>query len=339
MHYNQVSMPTLSPMQRSHFVWISCVFIATAACGSSHAGSSAPDLASSTYAAPDAAPTLPGDVPTPTVQGYDQLVQAHAPVGYWTLQHAASTEPDQTAWGTVARYQGSSDWTVDVMPNGDRATRFNGFDQYLTIPSQPRYSIPTTGQLTWEVWLKPATLNFAHSDGGLVDYLGKCETYGPTCEWEGRLYNQKSSANRPSRFSGYVFNPNAGLGSGANWQPAANTIQAGQWYHVVTTYQILRQRPDCEGPEIGTIDIWVNGIKWDSTRHGQTGCISQFHVAPQALSSPVNVGRMSANSHFEGAIGKFAIYDRTLDEAEIREHYTAMTGRLPTGHCDDTCSF
>ncbi|HET9930781.1 MAG TPA: LamG-like jellyroll fold domain-containing protein, partial [Polyangiaceae bacterium] len=275
---------------------------------------------------------------TPT--SYDELVLCDSPVGYWAMSQASGSEPDLSGRGNVGSYRGGSAGTT-TLPNGDRAAVFNGSNQFLTIPSLPAYSIPTTGSLTWEAWLKASVLQFPHDSGGYVDWLGKCASYSPTCEWEGRLYNTDNSESRCNRFSAYVFNPSAGLGSGADFQPQCGLIQAGNWYHVVGEYTLLSAPASCENTSKypGSIDIWVNGVKWNQSRHGQTGCMSQYQVVPKANSSPINVGTMAEDAWFQGAIAKLAIYDHLLSEAQIKARYRAMTAREPTGSCANDCSF
>jgi hypothetical protein len=138
-----------------------------------------------------------------------------------------------------------------------------------------------------------------------------------------------------------VFNPSAGLGSAADWQPSTGLITAGAWYHVVGEYTTLAQPADCTGTTAypGSIDIWVNGVKWDHGSHGQTGCMSQYNVVPKANTSPLDIGTMTKESFFQGAIGKVAIYDHLLSQAQITSHYQIMTGKMPSGSCANTCSF
>jgi hypothetical protein len=141
--------------------------------------------------------------------------------------------------------------------------------------------------------------------------------------------------------SAYVFNPDAGLGSGAYWQGACGIIEAGTFYHVVGEYSTETQPAGCQntGQYPGSIEIWVNGVKWNQATHGQTGCFSQYEIVPEAKDSAVNIGTMAEDSFFLGAIGKFAIYDELLTQAQITSHYRAMTGEDPTGSCQSSCSF
>jgi hypothetical protein len=47
-------------------------------------------------------------------------------------------------------------------------------------------------------------------------------------------------------------------------------------------------------------------------------------------------------SWFQGAVGKVAIYDKLLTQQQITNHYQTMTGKQPTGNCNQpqgTCTF
>jgi concanavalin A-like lectin/glucanase superfamily protein len=271
---------------------------------------------------------------------YDQVVLTDGPVGFWDISAAGTDEPDLTGNGNDGTYINGLPRIV-VMPNGDVAADFNGSNQYLNVPSDPggAFSIPTTGTLTWEAWIRPDVLDFPNENKGYVSYLGKCDSYNPTCEWEARMYGL--STDRPNRLSAYAFNPSAGLGSGAFWQPVSNLFQPSEWLHVVGEYTILSQPDVCQNASMypGSIDIWVNGVEWNQSTHGQTGCMSQYNVIPQANTSALNIGTMARDSWFQGAIAKVAIYNYPLTQDQITAHYTAMTGLTPTGSCGSTCTF
>jgi len=308
----------------------------------SSAGSSGSALNDAGSAGQDEAAGASGDR---GMSEYDQAVLADRPVGFWAMNRAPMNEPDLTGNGHEGTYRGKGTPPSAELPNGDRGAAFDGVEQYLSVPSSAAFSIPTTGTLTWEAWLRPDVLQFAHDDGvsGYVDWLGKCENYSPTCEWEARMYSTKTneSPNRPNRLSAYVFNPGAGLGSAADWQPSDGLIMAGAWYHVVGSYTTLSQPADCQNTAAapGSIDIWVDGVKWRHASHGQTGCMSQYNVVPKSNGSAVNIATMAKESFFRGAIAKVAIYDHALDQAQIAKHYLLLTGKQPTGSCAATCSF
>src|SRR5437762_14360286 len=98
--------------------------------------------------------------------------------------------------------------------------------------------------------------------------------------------------DRSNRMSAYIFNPTAGEGSGADWQPSSGVIQAGQWLHIVGEYTTLSQPSSCGTPS-GSINIWINGVEWNQADHAPTGCMSQENVTPQANGSHLNVGTMA----------------------------------------------
>jgi len=271
---------------------------------------------------------------------YDQTILADGPVAYWAMNKFSGSEPDLTGNNHTGTYHSGTAMSA-TMPNGDKAADFNGSSQYVSVPSSGAFSIPTTHNLTWEAWIRPDVLQFPNDSGGYVDWMGKCQDYGPTCEWEARMYSTTNSENRCNRMSAYVFNPTAGLGSAADWQPTCGLIQAGTWYHIVGEYTTVSQPSDCQNATMypGMIDIWVNGVRWAHSSHGQTGCMSQYNVIPAANNSPLNIGTMAMDAWFPGAIGKVAIYDKLLTSAQVTAHYRAMSGAAPTGSCGNSCSF
>lgn len=284
---------------------------------------------------------------TDSGSAYNGTVLADDPVAFWGMTAAGSTETDLSGNGRTGSYVNGTP-TTSTMPNGDAVVVFNGSNQYLTVASNASLSIPTTHSLTWEAWIRPDTLDFPHNLNGYVDFMGKCEQYSPTCEWEARMYDNSLdiTADRCNRLSAYAFNPTADKGAGAFWQqatPACSLLVRGNWYHVVGEYTTLSQPADClnTGTYPGSIDIWVNGIKWDQAVHGQTGCMSQYQIIPTANGSSFRIGTMAGDSWFEGAIGKVAIYNYLLTPSQISAHYQAMTGQAPPsqGCCTDTCSF
>ena len=272
--------------------------------------------------------------------GYDQAILCENPVAYLAMNKITGSEPDLTGNNHTGTYQGGNA-TSTTAPNGDTAADFNGASQYLTIPSSAAFSIPTTGNLTWEAWIKPDVLQFPNDSDGYVDWMGKCADYSPTCEWEARMYSTTNSESRCNRISAYVFNSSAGLGSAADWQPTCGLIQAGKWYHVVGEYTTKSAPSDCANTSSypGSIEIWVNGVQWNHASHGDTGCMSQYNVVPKANTSPVNIGTMAGDAWFPGSVAKVAIYDRLLTATQITNHYKLMTGNTPTGTCANTCSF
>jgi hypothetical protein len=278
---------------------------------------------------------------------YDSEVLADTPVAYWRMSGGTS-EADLTPNNHTGTYLNGPLPTVQ-MPNGESVVKFSGtaqVPQYLSVPDHDAFSIPTTGELTWEVWIRPdPSLQFPYAN--YSDFIGKCQNYSPTCEWEGRMYNTtvQSEPDRCNRISAYVFNnqPLPGdqylFGSAADWQPVCGQMQPNRWYHVVGRYTTLNSQNCTDTSPPGSIDIWVNGVKWSRSAHHPTGCMSQYNVTPTASTSGVRIGTMANNElWFHGAIGKVAIYDKLLSETRIRAHYTKMSGLTSSGTCGDNCT-
>jgi len=257
------------------------------------------------------------------------------------MDSAGGSETDLTGDGHTGTYKGGTP-ALTTLPDAEPVVSFNGSSEYMTVPSSAALSIPTTGELTWEGWIRPSTLQFTKASDpegyGYVDWMGKCQEYSPSCEWESRMYSSVNSEERCNRLSAYVFNPSAGYGSGADFQPECNLYEAGQWLYVVGEYQTQSTPSACSSADPGTINIWVNGVEWDAAEHYATGCMSQYAIKPKAGNSPLDIGTMAMDTWFPGAVGKVAIYNYLLSQSQINGHFNAMTGATPSGHCADTCT-
>jgi hypothetical protein len=120
------------------------------------------------------------------------------------------------------------------------------------------------------------------------------------------MYSLVNPAGRPNRISDYHWNAGGGLGSGGYFQDPVTT---SQWIMVTDVIDMAA----------GTISIYKDGV-----RRGRVP-LSQFHVIPVATTSPFNVGTRNRSSWFKGAVGKVALYDHVLSDAQICAHYEAMT--------------
>lgn len=239
---------------------------------------------------------------------YDNAVLADHPVLYLTLGAPAGSlhESDFSGNNLTGRYYPSAISRKTKMPNGDRATVFDGYAQYLEVLSSRKLSVRPGGALTLEAWIRPDVLEFpADESDGYVHWAGKGES--GQHEYALRMYSRTNSADRPNRISGYAFNLNGGLGSGSYFQDA---IRVGEWIHIAVIIQ-TRTRP-------GTVDIYKNGVLRDTTP------LSQFNVTPHAGNAPLRIGTRDLGSFFKGAIGKFAVYAYPLTATQMKNHVQKM---------------
>jgi hypothetical protein len=294
-----------------------------------------------TVGIPAAVPPVSATTTSTARVTYDSVVMGDRPVAFWNLNLPGGAEPDLTRNGHDGTYRGGTP-ILTTLPNGDTVVDLNGLGEYLTVPSSPAFSVATTRELTWEAWIRPDVLQWSSKSDpeghNYVDWMGKCQSFSPSCEWEARMYSSVNPQGRCNRISAYLFNPGAGLGSGAFWQPTCNTLRPGKWLHVVGEYQTVATPSPCDPAYPGTINIWVNGVEQDFAAHQPTGCVSQFHVTPQSNGSPLDIGTTAFKSWFPGAIGKVAIYDYLLTQAQIANHFFAMTSANPSGSCSISCT-
>lgn len=188
------------------------------------------------------------------------------------------------------------------LPNGDAALVFNGVNQYAEIPDSDVFSVDTTKHLTVEVWLRPDTLENAKAESsGYVYVLGKGTTGNH--EWALRMYNLTNAENRPNRMSAYVWALSGGVGYGSYVQ---EPVAVGEWMHFVFVVD----------DEANTMQLYKNGVLRDTDSHAAIELDNGV--------GPVRLGTRNFSSWFNGALGKFAIYDTALAPERIKAHYDTM---------------
>jgi hypothetical protein len=244
---------------------------------------------------------------------YDAVILADKPVGFWPLSAGLTTVADKVGSNT-ATFTGTPG--VSAMPNGDAAVTFDGITQYLTVPDADNFSVPKTGQLTLEVWIRPDVYDFPNpetsTDGPLVYPLYKGNRTGPggNIEYCVRMYSRNST--RPNRTSSYVFNPEGGLGAGSY---AEDVLTSGQWMHLVAVFDGVNKGAD----GWGTVTLYKNGVQRDQDSWGDP-----YNIVPVNGDSPIYLGGRPGHSYFKGGMGKVAIYGKALTAQQIAAHYAAM---------------
>ena len=253
--------------------------------------------------------SLPGRIPAAqmaALSSYDRTVLQDRPAGYWT------SSLDVTGRGRNGKFTGKP--SVAVMPNGDRAPRYDGVKQYLTIPDARDWSVTRTGALTVEAWLRPDTLQFPNGEGpgqGYVHWLGKGSPRNQ--EYVARMYSLHNPENRPNRISGYAFNLAGGEGAGSYFQ---DVVRVGQWIHYALV--VNTRRVDAENPT-GYVKVYKNGRLRDQD------ALVDYAVVPGDGTAPLRVGTRDLGSFFKGAVGKAAVYNHEVTADRLLRHYRSMT--------------
>jgi hypothetical protein len=244
------------------------------------------------------------------VTTYDSMVLADSPTLYLALGSPNSAE-NSLVGDHLATFSGNPGTTT--LPNGDQAALFDGtLGQYIQVPDADDLSVPTTGALTIEAWLRPDSLVFPAVEGtGYVHWLGKLN-YGPNaCEWVARIYSQGNTENRANRLSGYCFNPAGGLGAGSYTQ---DTLTPGQWIHYAL---VINTAPSPTYPT-GYTKLYRGGVLRDQD------ALADYSIVPANTTAPVRIGSATGRSAFLGGIGKVAIYPAELAADRIAEHHRVM---------------
>ena len=242
---------------------------------------------------------------------YNTAVLGDAPVTYWP----DTTGTDATGNGhTLTAY--NSPGLTGPLPNGDDAYVFNGTTQYCQTPSVSDLSVlvPSaggTGIGTYEAWIRPDVLTFpVEESDGYVHWAGK-GTPGEY-EWVHRMYGLDNTAGRENRISGYSFNLSGGQGDGAYWQtPGGETAGVWLYYVLVINY-------------VNTSETWPDGYVTIYRDTVNTNIQTLAGITPGAGTAPLRIATRDFASYFEGAIGKYALYDYELTPAQVAAHYNAM---------------
>lgn len=243
-----------------------------------------------------------------TKSSYDNVVLGDTPVLYYPFN-----ENLQICDYSGNYYSGSQFFikSATTLPNGDRALVFDGAHSYVEVADNNDFSPATTGEFTFEAWMRPDVLQFEKEEGsGYVHWMGK--GHSGQHEFLARIYSLVNDENRPNRISGYAFNQEGGLGVGSYFQ---DSISAGDWIHY--TFVINTSDTSVDYP-MGYTKIYKNGSLRD------TDDLSTLSIIPKNTASSFRIGTRDFQSYFEGAIGKVALYNYELSPFQVLEHYQTM---------------
>jgi hypothetical protein len=258
--------------------------------------------------------------PTAKLSIYDSIIMIDTPVAFWN-KPSGNDFTSHAYHGTLINNP-----TATKLPNGDSALVFNGTNQYIEISSKADFSVPTTGILTIEAWMRPDVLNFQVMEGsGYVYWMGKGTTQAH--EYACRMYGQYPTGNdapRINRISGYAFNPSGGLGAGSYYQAASNVLlQSGEWIHYVL---IINTKVTSPTYPTGYTKLYVHrkNSSGTITTYTDQDALEDYDIIPVAGNAPFRIGTRDMKSYFEGSVGKIALYNYELSSTKIREHATKM---------------
>jgi hypothetical protein len=246
---------------------------------------------------------------------YDYLVLSGHPIAYWNTAGKDLTGNNHP--GTLFNNPG-----ITTLPNGDGSLVFNGTSQYVEVADKPDLSVPATGILTLDAWIRPDVLTFEKMTGsGYVHWLGKREN--GQCEYVARMYGQNPvgyDSGRVNRISGYAFNLAGDKGTGSYYQAAPSwLIQTGEWIH----YTLIINTVDTDPAHTtGYTKLYVHRKNSSGTivTFEDKDALTNYSIIPQDGTAPFRIATEDFSSYFHGSIGKVAVYNYMLSAAQSLEH-------------------
>lgn len=260
-----------------------------------------------------------------TFSTYDAVIRSDMPTSYFPLSRSMRKDWDVDLAHSDRKGVYYNTKTT-LMPNGDKASVFNGRNSYFEIPDSADLSVTGSGILTIEAWMRPDALVFQKDEGsGYVHWMGK-GVLPNQMEWATRMYSADNTEGRENRISGYAFNPEGGRGIGSYTQ---QSVDAGDWIHYVFVINTTPDDPSNpgytkiyrDGSNLGAKTPWDD---MDSLLEYWPTPDTPHLITPVDGSAPLRVGTRDFRSFFEGAVGKVAIYNYELSPDQIQRHYDAM---------------
>ncbi|MCX6819577.1 MAG: DUF2341 domain-containing protein, partial [Candidatus Aenigmarchaeota archaeon] len=222
-----------------------------------------------------------------------QLFNTTGLVGSWHFSEGTGTLAKDSSGsgndGTLTNFNWNSQSNWTVGYN-DTGTgiNFDGTNDYVNMPNSASLNI--TGNITIETW------GYIKSDR-LNPFVSKRNGASPV------NYEFNTGSNRSLGF--HFYN---GAWRGVDTQK--NVFNLSAWVHFAVTY------------DMSNIKIYVNGLLVNSTP--QTNALLSD-------GNPIRIGRTydgSSNYYFNGSMDEVRIYNRSLSQAEILQHYNESKARL-----------
>jgi hypothetical protein len=216
-------------------------------------------------------------------------------VGWWTfdggdLTNSSASSTDRSGQGSNGSLRGSSGSQSKPQPvigKIGQALRFDGTDDYVTIPSGSGVS---ADGVTFSAWIKPSSI----STGGSIIW----NHYGGD-KYFGVIIN---------------LNGNGSIGLEGGWcgvETAAGALTLNQWQHVVVAKD--------PGEIVATTRIYVNGVL-QSVSAGPYGTCTPTYNAFTSGSIGIGWGDL-ATYPFPGLIDDVRLYNKPLTAAEVLALY------------------
>lgn len=216
--------------------------------------------------------------------GYSSLVLGDAPQAYWRLGEAAgTTATDASGNGRAGTYENGVVLGAAgaVTGDADTAATFDGSNDRITVEDSAGLR-PV--QISVEAWVKPDPANTS---------FGTVLMKSSSSSWSDGYGLAQYSAGNITFFISHWNN---------NKVQAA--IPAGQWSHVVGTY------------DGATIRLFVNGVH---------AAFAPYAGGISHSTQPLFIGMAPGGYHWNGSLDEVAIYSGALAPDQVRSHFLSQT--------------
>jgi hypothetical protein len=237
---------------------------------------------------------------TVPVTGNAKIVMADSPIAYWRLDEAEGSE-------AVIDAAGNFDGTYD---NADGTGTFtyqaitgvpNDTDGALGVTKGARVLIPWAPELnphgvfSVEAWVKPATQSTGSGDDYRTAFSSESDAALADNPTGWLMYHTPDDTWTWVVYKGYWQ---------ASWLNAADVhIVAGEWYHMVLTY------------DGSLFNFYINGAL-------QTSQAVEGYIPNR--NGPFDIGWRTINGTFpafDGTIDEVAVYNQALTLSQVQTHY------------------
>lgn len=185
-----------------------------------------------------------------------------------------------------------------VTAGGDMAAVYNGVGGTNTsVPFQSGLNPASNQPFTIEFWANPS--NSDNDDAPVSNRVSAGNRSG----W---VFFQRAAA------TGWNFRMYNGSGGALGWDLTGGTANAGQWNHVVATW------------DGSAAQLFVNGFLADSTNEG--GLTNTYNASTSAT---LFVASTDSGSPYAGAVDEVAFYPSALSAATILNHFNTAASATP----------
>ena len=208
-------------------------------------------------------------------------------VSFWTFDNSdIKGEIVKDVWG---KNDGTIIGKAKIVPGKIKeGIELDGASSYVDCGNDK--SLDLTAALTIEVWMKPNKAG----EGG--------PNSGPLCKAQSGVdpWNWQLRYNSPGGFMGFQFNAAPG---GSTWISVQEALKAGQWYHIIATF---------DGKEV---KCYLNGV--EKEKKAMAGIASG--------NGSFFIGQDGWMNVLDGVVDEVRVYDRALTLDEVRHNYGALS--------------